>query len=213
MGITERKEMEKAELRKKISEAAAEIIRSEGIGKLSIRKIGVKIDYSPSIIYHYFKNKEDIINLIIEDGYGKILKMLKEALPKKESPKLSLVSMFREYIELVLEMPDYYQEVLFRGDGIGSPRMRVLERGVAKRNQTFGYLVSIIDQGVESGEFDVSSSEMTAQVIWCGTFGLLSRLIIEKELEKQQVEALINKHLELMIKSISKEEKEHGKRD
>lgn len=204
MGITERKELEKTELRKKILDAAAEIIRSEGIAKLSIRKIGVKIDYSPSIIYHYFKNKEEIINLIIEDGYGKILKMLQEALPKMESPKLSIVSMFREYIKLVLEMPDYYQDVLFRGDGICSPRMKVLEKGVSKRNQTFGYLVSIIEQGMEAGEFEILDSEVTAQVIWCSTFGLLSRLIIEKELEKQQAEALINKHLELMIKSILK---------
>ena len=48
-------------MRAEIIKAAREIIGNEGVDKVSIRKIAAKIEYSPAIIYHYFGNKEEII--------------------------------------------------------------------------------------------------------------------------------------------------------
>lgn len=53
--------------------AAREIIAKEGFDNLSIRKIAKKIEYSPSIIYHYFKDKDDILNSVMKSGYMKIV--------------------------------------------------------------------------------------------------------------------------------------------
>ena len=58
MTIEKRRKREIEEMRELILKAASEIMSSDGFDKLSIRKIARKIEYSPSIIYHYFDNKE-----------------------------------------------------------------------------------------------------------------------------------------------------------
>ncbi|MCB6611581.1 TetR/AcrR family transcriptional regulator [[Clostridium] symbiosum] len=62
MGIRERRDGEKAEMRKKIMDAAVEIINQDGYENLSIRKIAAKIEYSPTAIYLYYRDKGQIIS-------------------------------------------------------------------------------------------------------------------------------------------------------
>jgi Transcriptional regulator len=61
IGILERKEREKEEMQGKILQAARKLMSEEGTSGVSIRKIAGMIEYSPSNIYHYFKNKEELL--------------------------------------------------------------------------------------------------------------------------------------------------------
>ena len=61
MGISERREREKQELREKILEKAKEILIKEGQDNLSIRNIATAIEYSPATIYLYFQDKDEIV--------------------------------------------------------------------------------------------------------------------------------------------------------
>ena len=61
MGILERKERDKLEMRLMILEAAKEVFVSEGFEKASIRAIAERIEYSPATIYLYFKDKNDLL--------------------------------------------------------------------------------------------------------------------------------------------------------
>lgn len=72
MGIKERRDIEKAEMKKKIKDAAIKLIEQEGYEKLSIRKIAAKIEYSPTTIYLYYKDKAEIITDMSADLYHKI---------------------------------------------------------------------------------------------------------------------------------------------
>lgn len=72
MGIKERRDIEKAEMKKKIKDAAIKLIEQEGYEKLSIRKIAAVIDYSPTTIYLYYKDKAEIITDMSDELYKKI---------------------------------------------------------------------------------------------------------------------------------------------
>ncbi len=73
MGIKERREIEKTEMKNKIKAAAIELIEQEGYEKLSIRKIAAKIEYSPTTIYLYYKDKAEIITDMSNELYNKIV--------------------------------------------------------------------------------------------------------------------------------------------
>jgi AcrR family transcriptional regulator len=60
MTIANRKERQKEELRGKILEAAKALFIERGFEETSIRNIAEKIEYSPTTIYLYFKDKDDI---------------------------------------------------------------------------------------------------------------------------------------------------------
>ena len=65
MGISERKEREKLEMRRKIVDVAKDLFIHEGFEKTSIRQIAEKIEYSPATIYLYFKDKTEIFQEIM----------------------------------------------------------------------------------------------------------------------------------------------------
>ena len=75
MGISERKEREKEDMRKLIIDAAFEMFLKEGYAGTSLRLIAKKIEYSPGTIYLYYKDKDALFfdiqtrcfdNLVVE---------------------------------------------------------------------------------------------------------------------------------------------------
>lgn len=198
MGIAERKEQERNEIRKKIVDAAGLIIEREGLSQLSIRKIAAEIEYSPSLIYHYYKNKEDIIKTIIEDGYRQILSAIMTPLPESLTELQRIRTMLEIYMWHILKMPPFFKEILFLGDGGNSERLRILERGISSRNGTFMVLVQLLADGVKKKVLFSENHEVTAQLIWCYTVGLLSRMTIETISNEGYVEELVSAHLDFV---------------
>ena len=54
MGIPERKEKQKLEIKKQILEASMKLFVEEGFGNVTIRRIADLIEYSPTTVYLYF---------------------------------------------------------------------------------------------------------------------------------------------------------------
>lgn len=73
MGIKERRDIEKTEMKRRIINAAIEIIEQEGYEKLSLRKIAANIEYSPTTIYLYYKDKAEIIRDMSDLLYEKVM--------------------------------------------------------------------------------------------------------------------------------------------
>lgn len=70
MGISERKEREKEELRKKIMDAARQLFVELGIEQTSMRKIADAIEYSPTAIYLHFADKETLLREICNQDFA-----------------------------------------------------------------------------------------------------------------------------------------------
>jgi AcrR family transcriptional regulator len=204
MGISERRQSEIDALRKKIIDAASDILVKEGYDSLSIRKIANKIEYSPGIIYHYFKDKADIITSVAEEGYGRILKSLSELPIDLENPDKSIEHTFRAYINLMLGAPQQFRAVLMNDiEGI-QDKVNILKEGVSKERKSLQGLCELIELGIEKGKFRELDVELTAQIIWTSTHGLLSRLILEKDVTVKQQERLINHHFDILINGLLK---------
>jgi AcrR family transcriptional regulator len=85
MGSKVRREREKENMRSSIFEAAIKIITDEGYDKLTMRKIADAIEYTPTTIYSYYKNKAEIIDDIARQIYNKIVAAAKNALEEKQN--------------------------------------------------------------------------------------------------------------------------------
>jgi AcrR family transcriptional regulator len=208
MGIKERKEREKDEFREIILKAASQIMEEEGVDKLSIRKIAAKIEYSPAIIYHYFKNKEDIINILMKKGYEKILSGLfsLEDLPDKTDEKFK--KLLKRYIFLALRMSDEYKTVMMNTTPEVLSHTSVLFKGASRERKALALLCNFVKDLSENKTLDDDAAELTAQIVWAATFGLIIRLITEKDTMEEQKERLINSHVELMTDMIIGKHKE-----
>jgi AcrR family transcriptional regulator len=61
MGSQERRAREKMRVRNRILDAARELFTEEGYGAVTMRRIAEKVEYTPTALYFYFRNKEVLL--------------------------------------------------------------------------------------------------------------------------------------------------------
>lgn len=171
MGIADRKERQKAELRDQILTAARELFLERGVEKTSIRNIADKIEYSPGTIYQYFKDKGDILHHLHQDGFielGNRFKVLRSV----SDPMERLKAMGQVYIDFALEFTDMY-DLMF----IMQAPMDFLAKHEEEWNEgkaTFNALKSTVAECMDKGHFAGHELEPLSYLIWSTVHGLVT---------------------------------------
>ncbi|GEM_PF-358402 len=109
MGVKERRERERHEMRRAILGAASEIASREGWQAVTIRRVAEKIEYSPPTIYEYFESKEEIVIELLRDGFRRLLAEMRAAREAHADPEEALVAMALAYWEFAWKQPALYQ--------------------------------------------------------------------------------------------------------
>ena len=86
MTIKDRKARHKQLLRQEILDAARDIFVKEGYGRLSMRRVADKIDYSPTAIYLHFRDKQELVFSLCEESFGRLVRELEARLGKPKEP-------------------------------------------------------------------------------------------------------------------------------
>lgn len=202
MGTNERKEKEREIRRELILNTAQEIISSEGIDNVSIRKIASKIEYSPAIIYYYFKDKEEIINCLMITGYKTILSTLTSITQSNKAPTEKLKEGLKTYILMALKIPLEYKTIMLSSSQSILQYTSVLFKGASQKREALSILCQQLRDVYSDNPKEESYIELTAQVLWSSIFGLIIRFIIEEDINESQKEILIEHHVNILIKAI-----------
>ncbi len=202
MGVKERKEREKENLRQEILDAASEMFANEGYANVSMRKIAEQIEYSPTTIYLYFKDKNDLLNQICEDTFGKLYRIVSTIRETSENPLESLRKGLRAYIEFGLEHPNHY-EVTFI-----TPIMEYLGKDAhpyegSMGQRAFDFLRLQVADCVAHGYLKKGDVDVMSQTLWAAMHGLTSILIGHTDFPFAERDKLIDCLTETMIKGMS----------
>lgn len=193
MSTKTKKKRPAEEMKNLILSTASEIITTEGFENVSIRKIAFKINYSPSIIYHYFRNKEEIINHIMKDGYQKIATAVSSTNLNGLSTQERLMQMTKNYIEEALKMPEEFIAAQLNTSHEALIHTSSLYKGASKDKTALFTLCECLKELYGETKYDEWDIELTAQLIAVSTLGLIIKLIIEKDVEPEQKTKLIHK--------------------
>lgn len=195
-----RREKEIEAMKELIISTAKEIIAREGFDNLSIRKIANKIEYSPSIIYHYFKDKEEIVNIVMRRGYMKIVNAVYAADMENLAPRERLKRMTINYIEEALKMPDEFLAAQINQSPQAHKHTSYLYKGASKEKPALGALYNCIKEIYRDA--DDEHIELKAQIIAASTMGLIIKLVLEKNIGEEQRQNIINYFIEEVILKI-----------
>ena len=129
MGIKERRQRQRQELRSSILAAAREIASTEGWQSVTIRKIAELIEYSPPLIYEYFDSKEDLLLELVRMGYAQQLEAVEAAREaSSDSPEKALLAMAHAWCRFAFDSPDLYQ-VMYGLGGVSFPVTELRNEG------------------------------------------------------------------------------------
>jgi AcrR family transcriptional regulator len=112
LGVAERRERERGQLRGRIVDAARDLLLEQGLGGLSMRAIAERVEYSPATIYIYFKDKDELVREVVHTGFellGQVLTAELAALPESSGPSDQYGAVGRAYVRFALENPAYFR--------------------------------------------------------------------------------------------------------
>jgi AcrR family transcriptional regulator len=107
MGVAERKERHKEELKRDILMAAKELFTQLGYEATSIRNIAEKIEYSPATVYLYYKDKAEIMHALHSEGFRMLVSYFGDIQNERRAFE-RLKGLGHAYIRFCLENPDMY---------------------------------------------------------------------------------------------------------
>lgn len=172
MGISERKQKEKEELKALILKAAKKLFVEKGVEQTTIRNIATAIKYSVGTVYVYFKDKNDIFHALHTQGFTQLGNEMR-VLYNVQDPMERLKALGRVYIHFAIENPDMY-DLMF---SMKAP-MESLESHNKENWQegqsTFDVLKSTVKQCMDVGYFKGHSLEPLSFAIWSLVHGLVS---------------------------------------
>lgn len=90
--------MTKIDARDRLIKAAIDLFFRKGYPNSTIRDIGVKANVNTSAIYHYFKNKEEMLSEIIQIATNDLLKILTDIIEEVDDPIECLQKMIKAHM-------------------------------------------------------------------------------------------------------------------
>lgn len=169
MGITERKEREKQEMRQRIIDAAMHMFLEDGYNKTSIRNIAEAIEYSPATIYLYYKDKDELLYEVQRQAFDKLYENF-EREASDPDPWTRLKQICKSYVRFGLENEELYDLMFI----IRSP-MNVDEK-IHETNgkDCFGYVIECLAACMEKGLVRFADPRIGMLSIWAMGHGLVA---------------------------------------
>ncbi len=193
MSAKTRREQQKAELRGMILDAAREVIVHDGHERVSMRKLAEKIEYSPASIYLHFRNKQDLLDCLIEESFARLYEALEKT--KSDDPVATLRAGLRAYVDFGLRHLNHYHFAFVL-------RPEALKGRKYKPHQAFEYLRRCVRSCVETGVFRRVDVETAAQVLWATVHGITSLLITRPQFPWVKRDELIDEVIANCIRGL-----------
>ncbi len=198
MGVLERKEREKQEMRELILQTATCMFLEEGYEKTSLRNIAEKIEYSPATIYLYFKDKKELFYAIHERAFENFFVHMSSA-EKIINPMQRLRRMGELYIEFAFQNPELYDLMFIMRAPMEAIKESRAEWGHGPRS--FELLRTTIINCMEAKLMKPMDIDVAALSIFSFIHGFTSMTIRDRLImyPKESLRPLLEKSLDNMI--------------
>lgn len=172
MGTVERREREKRKMRDQILKAAMKLFLKEGFEKVTIRRIAEDIEYSPATIYLYFKDKNEILYALHEQGFEELHRQQQAVLSIRD-PLDRLKRHGLVYITFALEKPEYY-DLMFIMRG---PARKFIGEEWTPGRRSYELLRKNIEDCITAGYLPGGNLDVAAFSVWSLVHGIVSLII------------------------------------
>jgi AcrR family transcriptional regulator len=188
-------------MRQEILEAAGELFVQEGYECFSMRRLAEKIEYSPTTIYLYFKDKSELLFSLCEETFSKLVENF-EAIARQESdPLKALVSGLKAYVEFGLKHPNHYTVTFINHPPDVRPNIEnKMEHSMGMK--AYKAMPALVGACVEQGLLRHVDVNVASQALWAAIHGVTSLLIVHTHFPWADKQQVIDKVIDSMIQGL-----------
>ena len=179
MGVRQKRAKYREEFRGEILDAARELFITEGYEKFSMRKLAEKIDYSPTTIYLYFKDKDDLLLAICEEVAEQYFANLNRIREHRIDPLDTLRQALLYLIEFGFNNPNEYKVFFFTSPAVYGTPEEFMEKESMARNS---YLIfrDIVQDCIDAGRLQEMDIAPLTQTLAVAVHGLIVMTIYRR---------------------------------
>ncbi len=197
MGVKERQEREREEVRRKILDAASELFVAEGYRNVSIRKVAEKVEYSPAALYSYFPSKDDLFFALAEEGFRKLFEFTNEQRVFEGDPLEGVREGYLRYYRFSRLHPEYF-ELMFIDRTV--PQIGRDWQRFAFVTRMIGEVCGLLKRAIDAGYFPKDTDpEVAFHILWAAIHGPAATALCHRLAPDEDPDALARDTLEAAI--------------
>ena len=162
----ERRERQRQEARRTILDATEALMIEKNGSDFSIRALGKRAGYSAPTVYHYFGDKDGLIDALLEERVSRLAEKLERVAPTGDA-QADLRAMLLAYFHFSADNPNVTRlmSTLSRKGESREPdaMQRVKDR-----------IGGAVDRFGESGRLGMFDRDSAGQILWALAYGLVS---------------------------------------
>lgn len=190
----ERQQIKNAETRQAILDTAIKIGLEEGFDVLSVRKITDELGYSAGIVYHYFKDKQEILDTIHNEASLEIYENVKSHIKPDRSFAKNAKVVFRVVSEITAYEPEKFKLVLLDKYSQNSKAVNIW----------IDMIRECVELGKQSGELRDIDTEIASYTL-LNAFLVLQIIIHGRDdIDGEKIEQIYNTELDIILNGILK---------
>lgn len=168
-------------LKRKILNAARQVLVADGYRNFSLRKVARQIDVSATSIYLHFENKDDLVHTLMEEAIERLNKRLESRVKNVEDPIEKLQVLAREYADFALDHPREYQVIYLSSSDEMSRYPREKFR---KARKGYKIVSAVLEEGVHAGLINEERPQVASYTFWAQLHGVMS-VVLSKRLDSR----------------------------
>ena len=175
MGVKERREREKSETRDKILDAARELFVTEGYEGVSMRRVAEKIEYSPTAIYVYFADKQELFHELCQQDYARLAEVFQSSAMSSD-PIERVKQIGRTYTEFGVRYPNHYKFMFMTPHPPHEPDEEDREVMGNPEVDAYAFLKWAVQRAIDAGRFreELQDAELISQTLWAAVHGVIA---------------------------------------
>jgi len=179
-------------VRQAILDSALEIGLKEGFEAVSVRKLSNKIKYSTGVVYHYFNDRQEIIDALEASETARFRGLVTELADDSRDSAYNVTTVFHRVMRLALEEPEKYNLIV----------LHKYSRHFPETPLWLSHLSVTLKRDMDAGLVRRMDAEKAAFSIWSSFVGfnlMISRL---PEVSTEEAEKLFEIQKNIILKGI-----------
>jgi AcrR family transcriptional regulator len=199
-GSASRRVQNKLDLKRQILEAAMSLFETHGYDGFSLRQVAEAIGYSPTTIYLYFKDKNELLFHIAYEGFRDFGLALKAAYDSSNDSHERIWRIGRAYFDFGLSHPVHYRLMFMqRGEFLA----QTAPDGYSDFIDSFGIVTQALTEAIKQGKIRPFEPQVAGGLLWASVHGVVSLVLTNSHLPREAAEPLFDWQIQILKRELT----------